>query len=796
MDNGTFDHELALPKLPVPALVSTAEQILHSLKPIVSPEEYKLLVAQNSDFINSKTIRAIQARLVRSYEKNDCYLDAEGISTTTPGTYGELRGKTLPRNPFFVLEDDPLSKTVVPPTQASRASALIRSALRFACALRSEVLKPDVSPKSGNPLTMNSYHNLFGTSRIPYEVDARNRQKIGISLKKTESYNDSRHIIVIANSQFYSLEVLTSNKKDIGHKLWFSRHELRQILEDIIADSESTDIIDRTRQSVGSVTTESKATWNYMRLKLAEENKAQLDLIDSALFVVCLDHESPTTDDEKVSCISHGTTRIQKGIQVGSCTSRWYDKLQIIVTKNAVAGVAWESTSLDGTSVLRFISDVYTDSVLRLARQINGSNYTLWPKADTVKIDSEVVKPTFSKLTFNLSNELFKGLHLAETRLADLISQHEYVTTQIPNFGKTFANKMQVSADSLFQVAVQISYYALYGKVPSTAEPISLRRFRKARTEIVSVQRESVLKACQVFISQFSPEEKWEYVALACNEHAKQVSQAMKGKGFERHLSALRSAYIQKDLLAKLYPDMEKINDNEIPPLIFDPAIDFLYQTELLIANCGNPALNLFGVTPSIASGFGIGYIIKDESISVVACSQWRQTKRFLTTLKKVIEEIKNDWAKAHPEIKTKAIGSSRARELEDTVDKFDDVESHVNKFIKSLPQELINSNNSLEYKKKPTSKGDSVAAPSNYILGGYDYFNVGELESRSNQLTRANSTLVSRSGSATNLKALADQNVTTISEKDESNVKVHSPPLSSRSNKNSIGRKLVLHSE
>ncbi|ODV82893.1 hypothetical protein CANARDRAFT_187302, partial [[Candida] arabinofermentans NRRL YB-2248] len=54
-------------------------------------------------------------------------------------------------------------------------------------------------------------------------------------------------------------------------------------------------------------------------------------------------------------------------------------------------------------------------------------------------------------------------------------------------------------------------------------------------------------------------------------------------------------------------------------------------------ANCGNPALNLFGVTPAIPFGFGIGYIIKDDSLAIVASSQWRQTNRFLDTLNSVI---------------------------------------------------------------------------------------------------------------------------------------------------------------
>ncbi len=69
--------------------------------------------------------------------------------------------------------------------------------------------------------------------------------------------------------------------------------------------------------------------------------------------------------------------------------------------------------------------------------------------------------------------------------------------------------------------------------------------------------------------------------------------------------------------------------------------------------NCGNPALRLFGFGPVAADGYGIGYIIKEDGISVYAptpftcmrnvadatalcscgSSKHLQTRRFLDTL-------------------------------------------------------------------------------------------------------------------------------------------------------------------
>lgn len=50
---------------------------------------------------------------------------------------------------------------------------------------------------------------------------------------------------------------------------------------------------------------------------------------------------------------------------VGTCLNRWFDKtLQIIVCSNGSAGIVFEHSMVDGHTVLRFASDVYTDTIL------------------------------------------------------------------------------------------------------------------------------------------------------------------------------------------------------------------------------------------------------------------------------------------------------------------------------------------------------------------------------------------------------------------------------------------------
>lgn len=705
------------------------EKTIESVSCLIGEDDYSALLDESINFLNSHTVQALQKHLIKAAASEPCYLTSPGIAPTIPGSYGALKGSTLPRNPFFVLEDDPLSNTAVPLSQERRAATLVVSALRFICALRTGALKPDTSPASGNPLSMTGYNDLFGSTRIP---DFRDGLDIGITAKKCL---ESRHIVVLSRSQFYTLEVLTPPSVDGSHKLWFSRYELCTILKDIMKDSERRSEMDSARNAIGSITTESKRTWAWARSSLQDSNPDQLKSIDDALFVLCLDHECPTDDGEKASFLSHGTCRLnENGVQVGTCISRWYDKLQLVVTKNSVAAAIWESVSMDGTNVLRFIGDIYTDSVLRMARKINGSNYTLWPKAGTEPLT--VKKPKLQKLEFNLSPGFQGALHLAETRLTDLISQHRYVVHHVKGLGSnTVKDGMGLSTDSFVQMCFQIAYYALYGTLTTSSEPVSTRKFQNSRSDAICIQSKIVLKCCQSFLSNPSPHDKWNLFKEACHEHKSKVKTTLNGKGFERHWSALRSAFVQRKVLEKIHPNLPKIPDDQVPPLLFDNHLDGLYHTEILIANCGNPSLHLFGLSPATESGYGIGYIIKDNSISVVACSQWRQTERFLSTFQNVVEEVQTCW-RSQRRKSTEVSKPAPPNQLED--------------LVKSFPMSLAYSN---KEQKIPAADGD-------YMMGGYDYFDVGELYTRSEALTsRLHSRFVSSNNSSASLSVPKREN-------------------------------------
>lgn len=77
-----------------------------------------------------------------------------------------------------------------------------------------------------------------------------------------------------------------------------------------------------------------------------------------------------------------------------------------------------------------------------------------------------------------------------------------------------------------------------------------------------------------------------------------------------------------------------------LPTIFTDPGYATLGTSILSTSNCGNPALRLFGFGPVAADGFGIGYIIKDDAISITATSKHLQTQRLLATISGYLTEV------------------------------------------------------------------------------------------------------------------------------------------------------------
>ena len=159
----------------------------------------------------------------------------------------------------------------------------------------------------------------------------------------------SNHIVVMRRGQFYYFDVLDSSSRPI-----LTEPEILRNLRAIVSDADQTPPSAVSTSAVGVLTTENRKHWARLRRILqhhsSKRNSECLDVIDHALFMVCLDDATPEGTAEMCKNFLCGTYRLEGGVQTGTCTNRWYDKLQIIVCQNGVAGINFEHTGVDGES--------------------------------------------------------------------------------------------------------------------------------------------------------------------------------------------------------------------------------------------------------------------------------------------------------------------------------------------------------------------------------------------------------------------------------------------------------------
>ena len=585
-------------------------------------------------------------------------------------------------NPFFLLEDDP---TPARNNQVTRAASLVVSALSFVRAVRREELPPDTV--KGSPLCMYQYSRLFGTARVPTEHGCHIAQD-----------PDSKHIVVLCHGQFYWFDVLDDNSDFI-----MTEKDMSINLRTIIDDAQQTPIQEAAKGALGVLSTENRKVWSGLRDVMTRDegsnNADCLGIVDSALFILCLDYSEPSSEADLCQNMLCGTSNVEKGVQIGTCTNRWYDKLQIIVCKNGSAGINFEHTGVDGHTVLRFASDVYTDTILRFARTINGQAPSLWASTspDPSKRDPASfgdVSTTPHKLEWDMVPELSIALRFAETRLADLIGQNEFQTLDFASYGKNFMTSVGFSPDAFVQMAFQAAYYGLYGRLECTYEPAMTKFYLHGRTEAIRPITQEVSDFVQTFWGENPPEVKVDALKKACRKHTANTKECAKAQGCDRHLYALFSVWqraVDEDgaeaassngYSSPVYEGSERdpnsvvgsparnsilsdaddahsvrSNSNRLrgtssyppspgqvhgmPSIFADPGWDKINNTILSTSNCGNPSLRQFGFGPTSGDGFGIGYIIKDERISICASSKHRQTKRFVDAFETYLLEIR-----------------------------------------------------------------------------------------------------------------------------------------------------------
>lgn len=328
---------------------------------------------------------------------------------------------------------------------------------------------------------------LFSGCRIPYPTT-----------DLYQSQPDSRHIVVFHRSRYWAVEVLDH----LSHPV--SEGMLLQALADIVNEPTELGI------TVGIATSMTRDSWAELRGRLWQRswvNRESLKLIESALFVVCLEDSQP--DDLFAAAVW------EYPLPLGN---RWYDKvLQWVVFPEGQVGLNTEHSVTDGACVSRLL-----DSVVAYEGKDPPPN-----KGE----DRCFVQP----LTWELVAEEERLLQEAALRLKDCAEElgldHEQIELEFEDFGAQFLKGQGVSPDSFVQVVVQIAYHRTHHTLVPTYEAVSTAHFYHGRTEVCR----SPTPAIRDLLEGFTREQ----LLAAIEEHKASVNLARQGMGIDRHIKGL-----------------------------------------------------------------------------------------------------------------------------------------------------------------------------------------------------------------------------------------------------------------
>ncbi|GKY99897.1 hypothetical protein MPSEU_000943300 [Mayamaea pseudoterrestris] len=672
----TFAAQQNLPRLPIPDLEVTMRKFPAVLAGIQDEEQQAETKRVALEFLQGPGPILQQALI--DYER-------QGFESGDLGSYVEEfwnesylapdASVVLNLNPYFCLSDLPDPKTAKDPLRC--AASLAFSSIKIASLLKHEALPPDVF--RGKPLCMDQFRALLGSSRVA----KRNCDEVNV-------YPDSQHVIVLCKNQFYSFAALWPST---GH-VAVDEEDVLEILRAIELHASQTLPEEASRNAIGVLTSAARSEWADARneLELNPKNAAALHIIDSALFVLVLDDFVPPNIHAAGANMLHGTSLLNEdNLQVGTCLNRWYDKLQLIVCKDGTSGINFEHSTIDGHTALRFVSDMYAETIITFAETIvdliHGRGRIQHIVEATIRraataTNGEVLDVLPKKILFEVSERMQERIYFAETSLCDDVVSTDTFVLEFTGFGMALMKKNNFSPDSFVQMSIMLAYYKLYGKLVCTYEPVLTKMFYHGRTEAMRSATPQVRELCEIWCRKSSTtREKLQALRVATIEHARLVKDCAIGMGVDRHLFALKCIAERKDMA--------------MPAFFQSQAWSMLNHTILSTSNCGNPALRLFGFGPVVPDGFGIGYIIKDHGVSYSVSSKHRQTLRYVHCLEatlKAMQELLTPMSNVRVEPRTslRHIGEYMQQQPPSPAQtSYDDVYGETSSYIPRSPNKL-----------------------------------------------------------------------------------------------------------
>ncbi|DBA02366.1 TPA: hypothetical protein N0F65_007185 [Lagenidium giganteum] len=551
-----FTNEYQLPRLPVPQLSNTIERYLETIKPLVSVNEWKehAELAERfareegrllQDFLLKRELAQANAR---SYPYN--YMEADWDTM-----YMGLRCETpVNINPAYGLVDetDGNLQGFIP-----RTSAFVHSLVKWWEKVKDSELEQD--PKQ----CMSSFARQLGTARIP---------KTGRDV--LESNPRSSHIVVMKGYQFYQLDVLSPDGKQLLSAAEIG-HRLQEIMND--KDKPEHDV------DLSTLTAQNRDTWAQLREELIAHhpvNEHSIKTIDSALFVLVLDDRASSQTRDRSELSLHG-----------NAAHRWFDKVQVVAYTDGHLAINFEHSFSDGTAWNRWLHEVWHD--------MRGTDSGFAPLKQRPAWEN-TTKPV--KLSWKLSNNLVADVEKAQDNFVKHAANNKTEFLEYTNFGKNSCKEWKLSPDGVAQMSFQLAFHAAHGKTPPTYESCSTRNFHHGRTETIRSATPAAAEFVQAVAGNSSKETQRELFVKAVKRHVDLAKTAQQGQGVDRHLMVLASIARENGIKSEFLESPVRAQSSNF---------------QISSSNVTMPFLHYFTFGAVVPDGYGVGYLVHNKAINV-----------------------------------------------------------------------------------------------------------------------------------------------------------------------------------
>ncbi|PAV79843.1 hypothetical protein WR25_01959 [Diploscapter pachys] len=484
----------SLPNLPVPDPKNTLSRFLDFSQAIQSKHEYAKTAQAVQEFVKNEMPRLQELLEKRAKTMNNWltpwWLNAAYLAARTPLPIVTSPGVMFPK---FEFTD-----------QVDLAARIILSTLRFYDLVRTGTIEPDRMGKE--ELDMSQYAFMFGTTRIPKKGCDQIRYGI-------EHAPNAKHIVVLKKGHVFHVPVLDSSGNPISYD------NLCDSLRKVVSMSEPRNEIP---VGIGSAGARDKWATIYEKLKADSTNASNLQSVEDALFLVCIDeHTEPPTGYTPQDELC--TMTLTGGGSKKNSLNRWFDKtVQYVISTNGYCGMTYEHTPAEGPPVARLMD--YVCDQIHSKFDHSGSG------AGDIK-----------RLDFTLDDALKKRVR-SSIEAFDLESGNvDVIAYTFKRFGKNLPKSVKLSPDSFIQMAFQLAFYRLHHTFPPTYETASLRRFAEGRTENIRSPNTAAAYFVKCMTEGDKPiNEVYQAIRNACEQHKKYSVDCMSGRGMDRHLLAWR----------------------------------------------------------------------------------------------------------------------------------------------------------------------------------------------------------------------------------------------------------------